>query len=42
MQYRLGKRLTVDPKTEMTDDPKANEILTGTYRKGFEVPDKLA
>jgi predicted dehydrogenase len=42
MNYRLGKLLTIDPRSEMTDDPKANEILTGTYRKGFEVPDKVA
>jgi predicted dehydrogenase len=41
MNYRLGKRLTFDEKTEQTDDAKANEILHGTYRKGFEVPEKV-
>ncbi|HEY7117572.1 MAG TPA: Gfo/Idh/MocA family oxidoreductase [Tepidisphaeraceae bacterium] len=42
LKYRLGKHLTFDPKTEFTDDPKANEILRGTYRKGFELPDVVA
>jgi predicted dehydrogenase len=41
MNYRLGKTLTFNPATEQTDDPKANEILRGTYRKGFEVPERV-
>jgi predicted dehydrogenase len=41
MNYTLGKKLTFDEKAEQTDDNKANEILHGTYRKGFEVPEKV-
>ena len=41
MKYMLGKKISFDAKTELTDDAKANEILRGTYRKGFEVPDKV-
>jgi predicted dehydrogenase len=43
LKYRLGRKLVVDAAAErVVDDPQANELLTGTYRKGFEVPDKMA
>ena len=43
LKYRLGRKLIVDPKTEMVNgDSEANEILAGTYRKGFEVPQRVA
>ena len=42
MQYRLGKRLTFNPQTELTGDAAADEILRGTYRKGFELPESAA
>jgi hypothetical protein len=36
----LGPCLTIDPKTEtFVDNPAANEIARGWYRKGYEVPD---
>ena len=41
LSYQLGKRLNIDPKTEMSDDEAANKILKPVYRKGFEVPDKV-
>jgi predicted dehydrogenase len=41
MKYQLGKTLKFDAATEQTDDAKANEILRGTYRKGFEVPERV-
>ncbi|MEP0843774.1 MAG: Gfo/Idh/MocA family oxidoreductase [Phycisphaerae bacterium] len=41
MTYRLGRKLTVDPKTELTDDAEANKILFGTYRAPFSVPEKI-
>ena len=41
--YRVGsKQLIFDPETEMVlNNEKANEILSGSYRKGFEIPDKV-
>ena len=37
--YRLGKGLKFDPKSEtFIGDPKANEIMKGTYRAPFVVP----
>jgi hypothetical protein len=42
LDYCLGKRLTFDPKSERTGEPKADEILRGTYRKGYEVPESVA
>ncbi len=41
MKYRLGRKLTIDPKTELTDDENANKILTGTYRPPFVVPETV-
>jgi predicted dehydrogenase len=40
-KYRLGKPLTFDPKTESSGVPEADEILRGTYRKGYELPEKV-
>lgn len=43
LQYRLGRKLIVDAASERIDgDTQANEILDGTYRKGFELPEHLA
>ena len=42
LKYRLGKKLIIDPKTELTDDPQANEILRGTYRAPFTIPGQIA
>jgi predicted dehydrogenase len=40
--YQLGRRLTIDPKTEtFLDDKDANAMLTRPYRKGFVVPEKI-
>src|SRR5258706_16316800 len=41
MNYRLGKQLTFNADSETTGDAKADEILRGTYRKGFEVPERV-
>ena len=42
LSYRLGRKLTVDPKTEtFLDDAEANGLLTREYRGGFEVPKKI-
>jgi hypothetical protein len=42
LEYRLGRRLTVDARNEtITGDPQANELLTRRYRKPFEVPSKV-
>jgi hypothetical protein len=38
LNYRLGKQLTFNADSETTGDAKADEILRGTYRKGFELP----
>jgi hypothetical protein len=34
----LGRTLTIDPKTETSDDPEANRLFTREYRKGYELP----
>ncbi len=40
--YRVGRRLTLDPKAEtFVGDTQANAMLTREYRKGFEVPAKV-
>jgi predicted dehydrogenase len=44
-QYRVGPRLTLDPKAETfagTGSEEANRMLSREYRKGFEVPSKIA
>jgi predicted dehydrogenase len=41
-KYRLGRKLRIDPKTEsFVNDKEADALLTRTYRKGFEVPEKV-
>lgn len=41
MNYRLGRRLTLNPKTEKFEkDSQADQLLTREYRKGFEVPSR--
>ncbi len=41
-QYRLGRKLTFDPKTEKyIGDPEANEFLTRPYRAPFVVPENV-
>ena len=37
--YRLGKKLTIDPKTELSSDEAANQMFTREYRKGWEYPE---
>ena len=41
--YRVGRRLTVDPKAEtfVGGDKEAEAMLTREYRKGYEVPAKV-
>lgn len=34
----LGQPLTIDPKTELSTDPAANQLFTREYRAGFELP----
>jgi predicted dehydrogenase len=42
ISYQLGRKLTVDPKTEtFVGDKEADALLSREYRKGFEVPAKL-
>jgi len=42
LKYRLGRRLTVDAKSEsFVDDADATKLLTRDYRKPFAVPDKV-
>jgi predicted dehydrogenase len=42
ISYRLGRALTFDPKIEkFVGDKEADKMLTRTYRKGFEVPEKV-
>jgi len=42
-KYRLGRKLVVDPSSErVVGDDQANQILEGTYRKGYELPADLA
>ena len=39
---RVGRRLTIDPKTEsFNGDAAANRLLTREYRKPFVVPERL-
>ncbi len=41
--YVMGRKLIVDAQAErIVDDAEANGLLTRDYRKGFEVPDKIA
>jgi hypothetical protein len=41
-RYRLGRKLTLDPKAEtFVGDKEADALLTREYRKGFVVPDKV-
>jgi predicted dehydrogenase len=41
-KYTLGRKLQVDAKAEKAvDDDDANKLLTGSYRKGYEVPEKV-
>ena len=35
---KLGRELTIDPKTEKSTDAEANRLFTREYRKGFELP----
>jgi predicted dehydrogenase len=39
--FVLGKQLQINAETEYTHNENANQILRGTYRKGFEVPEKV-
>ena len=44
-EYVLGKKLTIDPRTEMflgDAAQDANPLLTRAYRKPYVVPDKIA
>jgi predicted dehydrogenase len=42
LTYRLGRKLTVDAKSEsFVGDAQANALLTREYRKPFAVPDKI-
>jgi predicted dehydrogenase len=39
ISYRVGRALTLDPRTEMfVGDKEADRLLTREYRRGFEVP----
>jgi hypothetical protein len=43
LEYRLGRKLDFDPKAEkFVSAPEADRLLTRTYRKPFEVPEKLS
>jgi predicted dehydrogenase len=43
MAYRVGRKLTVDAKSEtFTGDPDANKLLTRNYRAPFVVPEKVS
>jgi predicted dehydrogenase len=35
---KLGRELTIDPRTERSTDPEANALFTRQYRKGYELP----
>jgi predicted dehydrogenase len=42
-QFALGRKLTINPKTEtFVSDAEADKLLTRQYRKGFEVPEKVS
>ena len=41
LDYRLGRKLTVDAKAEtFVDAPEADKLLTRPYRKPFVVPER--
>ena len=35
---KLGRELTIDPRTERSSDPEANALFGREYRRGFELP----
>ena len=35
---RLGRELSIDPRTERSTDPEANGLFTRDYRPGYELP----
>jgi hypothetical protein len=37
-KLRLGRELTIDPRTERSTDDEANRLFTRDYRKGYELP----
>jgi predicted dehydrogenase len=37
-KLKLGRELTIDPKTERSTDAEANALFSREYRKGFELP----
>jgi hypothetical protein len=40
--YRMGRTLTIDPKTErFVGDPEADKLLTVEYRPPYVVPEKV-
>jgi hypothetical protein len=40
--YRVGRRLTIDPKTwGVVNDPEADRLLTREYRAPYVVPEKV-
>lgn len=38
-KFYLGQELTIDPKTELSDNKEANRLFTREYRKGFVLPE---
>ncbi len=41
-KFYLGKALTIDPRTELSDSSEANKLFRREYRKGFELPEVSA
>ena len=42
LAYRVGRRLTVDARTERFEgNDAANRLLTRTYREPFVVPERV-
>ncbi len=41
MTYRLGRKLTIDSGMELTSDPEANKILTGSGRAPYSIPSRV-
>jgi predicted dehydrogenase len=37
-KFFVGASLTIDPKTELSTDPAANQLFGREYRKGYELP----
>ena len=37
-KVKLGRALTIDPRTERSTDDEANRLFAREYRKGFELP----